>query len=92
LLFKDKIAKLLPDLSGGMNNIGSNLLTFFKGLLINLSTKAVSLISTGISNIIKTVCVGIMPGIVDGFFNNTLPLTMVATTLTLMSMFSDSAG
>ena len=92
IMFRDKISKLLPDFSKGTNDLGSNIISSFTGLVKHFSTIAIKFIGGGIATVIDRVCVEIIPNIISGFFHETLPVVMVATTLSVLSMFSESAG
>lgn len=91
-LFRDKIAKLLPDLSGGMSGLGQKIQSTFSGLIQHLVTVCVGFIGGGLSGIITFVCTKIIPTTIDGFFRDTLPMVMVASTLAVLSLFSEGAG
>ena len=91
-LFRDKIAKLMPDLSKGTDGIGQKIGVFFAGLLSSLLTYTGGIIGAGFSSIIKYACVNVLPNLLHTFFNETLPISMVMGTLAVMSMFSESAG
>lgn len=91
-LFRDKIAKIMPDLSKGTDGIGQKIGVFFAGLLSSLLTYTGGIIGAGFSSIIKYACVNVLPNLLHTFFNETLPISMVMGTLAVMSMFSESAG
>ena len=92
ILFRDKIANLLPDLSSGTESLGEKILGAFTGLVSTLISSCVTFIGGGLSGIITYVCTDILPGTIQGFFNDTLPMAMVASTLAVLSMFSQGAG
>lgn len=92
LIFQDKIAKLLPDLSGGMSGLGQKMKSAFSGLIQHMLTVCVDFIGGGLSGIITFVCTKIIPTTISGFFRDTLPMVMVASTLAVLSLFSEGAG
>lgn len=92
LLFRDKIAKMLPDLSGSMDGIGEKIYSFFSTVISNVVQYSTNVLGGTITGVIQYACTKILPNIITTFFNSTLPVALVAATLTVMSMFSDSAG
>ena len=92
ILLRDKIAKMIPDFSKSGEQFGSNIVSTFTGLVKHFATIAIKFIGGGIANVIDKVCVDIIPDIIRGFFHDTLPIAMVAATLSVLSLFSDSAG
>ena len=55
-------------------------------------TVCVDFIGGGLSGIITFVCTKIIPTTISGFFRDTLPMVMVASTLAVLSLFSEGAG
>lgn len=92
ILFRDKIAKLLPDLSNGMEGFGNNIINIFGGLIKTLSSSAIGFMGKNLVGVIRHVCIDILPNIIRSFFSDTLPIAMLTSTLAIMSIFSESAG
>lgn len=92
IMFRDKIANLLPDLTNGTQSMGQKIIGAFTGLVGTLVDSCVKFIGGGLGGIITYVCTTILPGTIQGFFNDTLPMAMVASTLAVLSMFSQGAG
>lgn len=91
-IFRDKIAKLLPDLSSMSQGIGSRILTSFDKLLGNLLKYTTTIVGGVITAVVLFACRNLIPNLVGQFFHTTLPIALVASTLAIMSMFSESAG
>lgn len=92
LLFRDKIAKLLPDLSGVTDGIGEKIAKFFQDIVKGIVQYSTNIVSGTLTGVIQLVCNNLIPNILTTFFNTTLPASLVAATLAVMSVFSDSAG
>jgi hypothetical protein len=91
-IFRDKIAKLIPDLSGATDNIGVKVFGFFNNLLGFLLKFSTNVIGGLFSGVVMYACRNLFPNLVGTFFRHSLPIALVASTLAVMSMFSQSAG
>lgn len=91
-IFRDKIAKLIPDLSGATDNIGLKVFSYFNNLLGFLLKFSTNVIGGLFSGVVMYACRNLFPNLVGTFFRHSLPIALVASTLAVMSMFSQSAG
>lgn len=91
-LFRDKIAKLIPDLSQTMKGLGGKVAEFFGNLIGSVMSNTSAKVTGGFAAVIKYACSNVLPNLMGTFFHHTLPTAMVMSTLAVMSMFSESAG
>ena len=92
ILFRDKIAKLLPDLSANTGSLTQRIGAFFYTMLQQMFTFTTGALGGIFTSTIKYACTNVLPNLVNLFFTETLPMAMLASTLAVMSMFSSSAG
>jgi hypothetical protein len=91
-IFKDKLIKMLPDMSNGIEGVGDSIYTFLRNTITGMVLYSQKLIGGTMSSVINYICKEILPGTIGTFFNDTLPTALVVATLSVMSMLSDSAG
>ena len=91
-LFRDKIAKLIPDLSQTMKGLSGKVAEFFGNLIGSVMSNTSAKVTGGFAAVIKYACSNVLPNLMGTFFHHTLPTAMVMSTLAVMSMFSESAG
>ena len=91
-LFRDKIAKLIPDLSQTMKGLSGKVAEFFGNLIGSVMSNTSAKVTGGFAAVIKYACSNVLPNLMGTFFHHTLPPAMVMSTLAVMSMFSESAG
>lgn len=91
-LFRDKIAKLIPDLSETMKGLSGKVAEFFGNLIGSVMSNTSAKVTGGFAAVIKYACSNVLPNLMGTFFHHTLPTAMVMSTLAVMSMFSESAG
>ncbi len=91
LLLKDKISTMLPDLGDEVGGFGDKVYAFFERLVSGMVQYSTNMLGGTLGGIIQYVCTNLIPNTISTFFNATLPTAMVASTLAVMSLFSDSA-
>lgn len=91
LLFRDKIAKLLPDFSGGNEGFLKGLKKNMGSLLSNLLDYITNIAGGAVGGVVRYISTNVVPTLVGDFFNITLPRSIVATVLTMLSLFSSGA-
>lgn len=92
LLFKDKIAKLLPDLSGSLGDTTNNVILWIKNSISGVVEYINSVASKVISSILQYIAGSQIPKFVGQFFNLTLPNAIYGSVMAIMSIFSDDAA
>lgn len=91
-IFKDKIAKLLPNTTQFFSNLIDKVQDATGKMLIGLWDFIKEHLSGSFSGILKHLANVVIPNSVGTFFGKTLPDALLETWLAIMSTFSSSAG
>lgn len=91
-IFKDKIAKLLPNTTQFFSNLIDKVQDATGKMLIGLWDFIKGHLSGSFSGILKHLANVVIPNSVGTFFGKTLPDALLETWLAVMSTFSSSAG
>lgn len=91
LMFKDKLLKIMPDMSNGLSGVGDKVFGFFKQIITGMVSYSQKLIGGSLTGLITFICNEILPSTIGTFFGHTLPTALVVATLSVMSMLSDNA-
>ena len=91
LMFKDKLLKIMPDMSNGLQGVGDKVFDFFKGLISGMVSYSQKIIGGSLTGLITFICNEILPSTIGTFFGQTLPMALVVATLSVMSMLSENA-
>lgn len=90
-LFRDKIAKLIPDVSGQTGNIFQRMTKFIGNMLKQIWDFIADSLIGGISGILGRLFNDSIPKMLRMFFYETLPNAIFNTYLLIMSMFDPTA-
>lgn len=91
-LFRDKIAKLLPDLSSGFQSGKDRIIEGIKNGISALVSNFKDVSGKSFDSVFTYAAQDLLPKMITPFFERTLPDAIVASVLAIMSTFSESAG
>lgn len=91
-LFRDKIAKLIPDATGQTGNVFQKMIKFLGNMMKQAWQFITETLLGGIGGIINRLFNESIPNMLQMFFYDTLPNAIFNTYLMIMSMFDPGAG
>lgn len=91
-IFKDKIAKALPNLKENVEKVFDTVKGTVKHLIDKIFGESTTLVSGSFVTIINRMFTQTLPGLASNFFNYTLPEVILNTYLAVLSTFSETAG
>lgn len=91
-LFKDKIVKMMPDLSQKTGGIFKTIVNYIGNMLKGCWQFITKSIGGSISGIFYRIFTDSIPNILSIFFHETLPLAIFNTYLAIMSQFDETAN
>ena len=90
-VFRDKIAKMMPNVGGKIKEILESGKEMAVTLIKEIAEKITGSVEKNFGAIIKHMLTDTLPAIVGNFFQYTLPNVLLQTWLTVLSTFSSSA-
>lgn len=91
-IFKDKIAKALPNLKENVEKVFDTVKGTVKHLIDKIFGESTTLVSGSFVAIVNRMFTQTLPGLASNFFNYTLPEVILNTYLAVLSTFSETAG
>ena len=92
LLFKDKITKMIPDLTGQAGGIFKTIINYLGNMLKGCWQFITKSIGGSISGIFRRIFTESIPNILSIFFHQTLPSAIFNTYLAIMAQFDETAN
>lgn len=92
LLFKDKITKMIPDLTGQAGGIFKTIINYLGNMLKGCWQFITKSIGGSISGIFRRIFTESIPNILSIFFHQTLPTAIFNTYLAIMAQFDETAN
>lgn len=90
-VFRDKIAKIMPNVGGKIKEVLESGKTLIKNLINDIFENVSKSVGKSFGSIVTHMLTNTLPNIVTMFFQWTLPEALLATWLTVLSTFSSSA-
>lgn len=90
-VFRDKIAKVMPNVGGKIKEVLESGKTLIKNLINDIFENVSKSVGKSFGSIVTHMLTNTLPNIVTMFFQWTLPEALLATWLTVLSTFSSSA-
>lgn len=90
-VFRDKIAKVMPNVGGKIKEVLESGKTLIKNLINDIFENVSKSVGKSFDSIVTHMLTNTLPNIVTMFFQWTLPEALLATWLSVLSTFSSSA-